>query len=266
MASRIFKTKPVQEAVGRLLAGYLKLVRRTSRISIAPEGVYDDKVRPDLPVIVAMWHGQHFMVPFGRPDWMPASSLVSRHGDGEFNAIALRQLGIGAIRGSGAHGRKVREKGGASAFMAMTRALAQGQTMVLTADVPKIARVAGTGVVKLAQVSGRPIYPVAVTASRRIEARRSWDRTTIGLPFSHCAIVVGQAVHVARDADETALEAARLAVERGLDAAHAQAFAMVGRQDPAGHLIEPNRKAALAKAAERSMADAGHISGLERLT
>ncbi len=262
MASRIFKTPVVQEAVGRLLAGYLKLVRQTNRISIAPLGVYEDKVRPDLPVIVAMWHGQHFMVPFGRPDWMAASSLVSRHGDGEFNAIALRQLGIGAIRGSGAHGRKVREKGGASAFMAMTRALAKGQTMVLTADVPKVARVAGIGIVKLAQVSGRPIYPVAVTASRRFEARKSWDRSTIGLPFGRCAVVVGEAVRVPREADEAALEAARQAVERGLDAAHAEAFAMVGRHDPAAHLIEANRKAASLRAEPSRAAAAGRADGV----
>lgn len=240
MALSIFKKPLVQEAVGRLLAGYLKLVRRTNRIIIEPPGVYEDSVRPELPVIVAMWHGQHLMVPFGRPDWMKACSLVSRHGDGEFNAIALRELGIGAIRGSGAHGRKVREKGGASAFFAMVKAIAQGNTMVLTADVPKVARVAGTGIVKLAQVTGRPIHAVAVVTSRRYSAR-NWDATTIGLPFGRCGIVVGDAIRVARDADDAAVEAARRAVEASLDAVHARAFAIVGRDDPAAHLIEPNR-------------------------
>ncbi|MCX7327860.1 MAG: lysophospholipid acyltransferase family protein [Hyphomicrobiales bacterium] len=247
MALAIFKKPFVQEAVGRLLAGYLKLVQRTNRMIIEPEGVYGRIVRPDLPVIVAMWHGQHLMVPFGRPDWMKASSLVSRHGDGEFNAIALRELGIGTIRGSGAHGRKVREKGGASAFLAMTRALASDTTMVLTADVPKVARVAGIGIVKLAQVSGRPIYPVAVVTSRR-HAVRNWDCTTIGLPFGRCGIVVGEAIHVAREADAAAMEAARLAVETGLDAVHARAFALVGRDDPGGALIAANREVARLKA------------------
>ncbi len=253
MALAIFKKPVVQEAVGRLLAGYLKLVRKTNVMIIEPPGVYEATVRPELPVIVAMWHGQHLMVPFGRPDWMKASSLVSRHGDGEFNAIALRELGIGAIRGSGAHGRKVREKGGASAFFAMTKAIAEGNTMVLTADIPKVARVAGIGIVKLAQVTGRPIYPVAVTASRRFGVK-SWDFTTIGLPFGRCGIVVGDAIHVARDADELALEEARQAVERGLDAAHVRAFAIVGRADPAAHLILPNRATAAAKAAGTSRA------------
>jgi lysophospholipid acyltransferase (LPLAT)-like uncharacterized protein len=247
MPSQLLKAPVMQEAVGRLLAGYLKLVRATSRITIEPDGVYERAVRPDLPVIVAMWHGQHLMVPFGRPDWMAASSLVSRHRDGAINAIALRELGIGAIRGSGAHGRKVREKGGAPAFLAMVRAIGRGQTMVLTADVPKVARVAGSGIVKLAQVTGRPIYPVAVTASRRFESRKAWDRTTIGLPFSRVGIVVGAAIRVARDADDATLEDARRQVERELDRVHARAFAMVGREDPAAGLIAANRAAADAK-------------------
>jgi lysophospholipid acyltransferase (LPLAT)-like uncharacterized protein len=247
MALAVFKKPMVQEAIGRFLAGYLKLVRRTNRMIIEPEGVYETTIRPDLPVIVAMWHGQHLMVPFGRPDWMKASSLVSRHGDGEFNAIALRELGIGAIRGSGAHGRKVREKGGAGAFFAMVKAIAGGNTMVLTADVPKVARVAGTGIVKLAQVTGRPIHAVAVVTSRRYSAR-NWDATTIGLPFGRCGIVVGEAIRVARDADEAGVEAARRAVEASLDAVHARAFAIVGRDDPAAHMIGPNRAQARAKA------------------
>jgi hypothetical protein len=240
MALKALKTPWIQEGVGWLLAGYLRLVRATSRITVEPAGIYDVRVRGDLPIIVAMWHGQHLMVPFARPDWMAASSLVSRHDDGQFNAVALRHLGIGTIRGSGAQGRKVREKGGAGAFLAMVRALKAGQTMVLTADIPKVARVAGIGIVKLAEASGRPIYPVAVTASRRIGVR-SWDFTTIGLPFSRCAIVIGAPVTVPRGADEAAIEQARRAVERGLDEAHARAFALVGRDDPALHLVEPNR-------------------------
>lgn len=248
MASGLLKNAAVQQAIGTLLAGYLKLVRRTNRIVIDPPRIYEDKVRPDLPVIVAMWHGQHIMVPFGRPDWMAATSLVSRHGDGELNAIALRKLGIETIRGSGAHGRKVREKGGAGAFLSMLKALRQGLTVVLTADVPKVARVAGSGIVKLAQASGRPVYAVAVVTSRRWSSA-NWDATTIGLPFGRCAIVVDGPINVARDADEGALEAARQAVEAALDRAHERAFSLVGRDDPGGHLIARNRAASSGAAA-----------------
>lgn len=234
MGFSLLKTKLAQETIGRLLAGYLRLVQRTNRITIEPPDIYDN-VRPELPLIIAMWHGQHIMIPFARPDWMPACSLVSRHGDGGFNAVALRQLGIGAIRGSGALGKKIREKGGAGAFLAMMRRLAAGETMVLTADVPKRARIAGPGIIQLARASGRPIHPIAVVTSRRIDFN-SWDRASLGLPFGRCAIVVGEAITVARQASEADCETARLALESGLDAVHARAYAIVGARDPGADL------------------------------
>ena len=236
MGFSILKTRVAQETLGRLLAGYLRLVQRTNRIVFEPADIYDD-VRPELPVIFAMWHGQHIMIPFARPDWMPACSLVSRHGDGGFNAVALRELGIGAIRGSGALGKKIREKGGASAFLAMVRRLAGGDTMVLTADVPKRARIVGPGIIALARASGRPIRAVAVVTSRRIDFN-SWDRASIGLPFGRCAIVVGPPILVARDADEATQEAARLTLQASLDDVHARAYALVGSRDPGAGLRE----------------------------
>ena len=236
MGFSLLKTRAAQETLGRLLAGYLRLVQRTNKIVFEPADIYDD-VRPELPVIFAMWHGQHIMIPFARPDWMPACSLVSRHGDGGFNAVALRELGIGAIRGSGALGRKIREKGGASAFLAMVRRLAAGDTMVLTADVPKRARIVGPGIIALARASGRPLRAVAVVTSRRIDFN-SWDRASIGLPFGRCAIVVGEPILVARDADEAAQEAARLALQASLDDVHARGYALVGSSDPgSGRLL-----------------------------
>jgi hypothetical protein len=60
----------------------------------------------------------------------------------------------------------------------------------------------------------------------------SWDRTSIGLPFGRGAIVFGQPIWIGRDAQPAEVEAARLAVQDGLDAAHARAYALVGDADP----------------------------------
>ena len=236
MAASLFKSRLVHEIAGRTLAGYLKLVRALSRIRFEPPGA-QELVRAEHPLIFAMWHGQHLMIPFARPDWMKACSLASRHADGEVNAIALRQLGIGAIRGSGAIGKKVREKGGAGAFLAMVKRLAAGETMVLTADVPKRARVCGEGIIQLAKVSGRPIRPVAVVTRWRVTLG-NWDRTTFGLPlpFNRCAIVVGEPIRVEREADAATSEAARLALQAGLDEVHRKAYAMLDAADPGRNL------------------------------
>ena len=101
----------------------------------------------------------------------------------------------------------------------------------MTADIPKISRVCGLGIVTLAQLSGRPIVPVAVVTSRRIDFN-SWDRASIGLPFGRGAIVLGEPVSVPREADEPALERLRQGVERELDRVHERAYALVGSRDP----------------------------------
>ncbi len=174
---RLSRTRAVREMLGFGSARYLGLVRRTNRCVMEPANAYD-RIGPMMPVIAAMWHGQHFMIHFAKRPQDRAASLVSRSGDGELNAIALRHLGVRAIRGSGARGRDVREKGGVAATREMLRALANGEMVVLTADVPKIARVCGEGIVTLAKLSGRPIVPVAVVTSRRF-VLRNWDRASL---------------------------------------------------------------------------------------
>ncbi|WP_237477741.1 lysophospholipid acyltransferase family protein [Lichenibacterium dinghuense] len=206
-------------------------MRRTVGFVQEPED-FVARIAPELPAIVAMWHGQHFMVHYAWPKGARIAALISRHEDGEINATILRRLGVEPIRGSGGHAaHKIRSHGGAAALRAMARALHAGSTVCMTADVPKVSRRCGPGIVALARMTGRPIYPIAVVTSRRFDFR-SWDRASMGKPFGRGAMVLGEPVRVARDADEGALEAARLAVERGLDAVHARAYALVGSRDP----------------------------------
>ena len=218
----------MQAAVGVAAAEYLRLVWVTSRFVVEPADVYE-RLEPDLPVIFAFWHGQHFMVPFAKPAHYRAKVLISRHRDGEVNAIAAERLGVEAIRGSGDRERRFDRKGGVTAFMNMLTALQDNWSMALTADIPKVSRVAGGGIVKLAQMSGRPIYPVAVATSGRITLN-NWDRSVINLPFSRGAIVAGEPIRVPAEAAEAALEQARVAVEQGVNAATERAYAIVDRR------------------------------------
>lgn len=223
---RITRSYPVQKTGGWVLATYLRLVRITNRKLVEPADVYE-RLATELPIIIAMWHGQHYMVPFLRRDHK-VKVLISRHRDGELNAIAAELLGLTPIRGSGDHERRYDRKGGVAAFKAMHDALATGYSVALTADVPKVARVAGAGIVTLARFSGRPIYPVAVASSRRM-VLGNWDRSAVNLPFGRLAMVVGDPIRVAQDADAVAQEIARQAVEAGLNAATARAYEIVDR-------------------------------------
>lgn len=225
---RVARSPVVQRFIGLLAAEYLRLVWRTSRLTIEPANLYE-AVEPRQPVIVAMWHGQHFMVPFLSRGHR-VKVLISRHRDGEINAYAAQRLGIGTVRGSGDHGRRFDLKGGVGAFKSMLTALAEGYNMALTADVPKVARVAGLGIIKLAQFSGRPIYPVAVVTSRRI-VLNNWDRSAINLPFGRVAIVSSDPVMVPADADDTMMEQCRAMVEQQLIRTTDRAYEIVDRKD-----------------------------------
>jgi lysophospholipid acyltransferase (LPLAT)-like uncharacterized protein len=205
---------------------YLRLAWSTSSQTYEPADIYETA---RMPAILAMWHGQHFMLPFVKREEHRAKVLISRHRDGEVNARAAERLGIGTIRGSGAHNGEFHRKGGATAFNEMLDALKDGYTMAMTADVPKVSRVCGMGVIKLAQYSGRPIYPVAIASSRRIELD-NWDRTTVNLPFAHMGLVAGNPITVAEDADSAALEAARQQVEAELNRVTARAYAIADRK------------------------------------
>jgi lysophospholipid acyltransferase (LPLAT)-like uncharacterized protein len=224
---RIARAYWIQWTIGAFGAWYLRLVWRTTRFVIEPADIYE-RVDRELPIIMAMWHGQHFLLPFVKRPKDRGKVLISRHRDGEVNAIVAERLGIETIRGSGNHGGEFSRKGGVAAFIAMVAALKEGYTMALTADVPKVARVAGLGIVMLARSSGRPIYPLALATRHRIEVG-TWDRTAVNLPFGRGAIVVGEPVRVPQNADDAALEIYRKTVETELNQVTARAYAIVDR-------------------------------------
>jgi hypothetical protein len=226
----VLRSSWVQRAVGFLAAEFLRLVWLTNKFSFDPVDVYE-RVEPDLPMIFAFWHGQHFLTPFIKTkESHRAKVLISRHRDGEFNAIAAERLGIETIRGSGDHGGAFQRKGGVGAFKEMVRALADGYNVASTADVPKRSRVAGLGIIMLARESGRPILPFAMVTSRFIRLN-NWDHTTINLPFGRGAVVGIDAVIVPPDADAETMEKCRLQLETYLNEATRRAYAQVGRPE-----------------------------------
>lgn len=208
------------------MAEYIRLVWNTGRFIIEPRDIYE-RFAAEQPVIAAMWHGQHMLMPFVRRDPLRAKVLISRHRDGELNAIAAKRLGLETIRGSGDHGAEFHRKGAVSGFMAMLSALDDNCNIGLTADVPKVSRVVGRGIIMLARESGRPIFPVGIATRWRIQLN-NWDRSCINLPFSRGALVVGEPLHVPKDLDDSTTQAARSRLGDALDAVTARANALAG--------------------------------------
>ncbi len=253
MAKRLLSSGPVVAFGSALAAAYIRLVYNTSEVLRDPPDT-DAKLFSEHPQIFAMWHGQFGMLPKIKPD-RPAdvAAMVARHGDAELIGAVLQRFGMWLIRGAGA-GRRRRDRGGAVAFRGALAALQNGTTVAMTADfAPGPARRAGDGIVMLAKLSGRPIVPCAMATSRFI-ALKSWSAFTINLPFSKLGIVVGDPVRVPEDADSATLEAARIAVERGLNQATARAYDLAGAIDPLSPQAQlKNTKPAFAIRAYRAL-------------
>jgi lysophospholipid acyltransferase (LPLAT)-like uncharacterized protein len=225
-SKRILAAPWFQKAAGNLVAEYIRFVWITGRFVIEPANIWD-RFAEEQPVIATIWHGQHMLMPFVRRDPLRAKVLISRHRDGEINAIAAERLGLETIRGSGDHGTEFRRKGAVPAVMAMLATLRENCNIGLTADVPKVSRVVGLGIIMLARESGRPIFPVGIATRRRIQLN-NWDRSCINLPFSRGALVVGEPIRVAEDADDGAMQNARTRLGAALDLVTARANALAG--------------------------------------
>jgi lysophospholipid acyltransferase (LPLAT)-like uncharacterized protein len=210
------------------LAAYLRFIDRTNRQLPQTEAL-KELLRAEQPVIIALWHGQHLMASFVAPRGMRFAALFSRSADAELNALVAEKLGVTVIRGSGGReGGQVVGKGGARALIQLKRALEQGISVVMIADISKsAAREAGVGIVTLAKLSGRPIVPAAYASSRGLTINSSWDRMRFNLPFGRAAAIAAEPVRVARDASPADLEEARRDLTKKLNDATQRAQAMV---------------------------------------
>ena len=219
----------LQHVAGFIAAEFLRFVWLTNRFTLDPPDVYK-QLEPDMPLIIAFWHGQHFMMPFLKRKEYKAKVLISRHRDGEINAIAAERLDVGTVRGSGDHGVEFHRKGGVGAFKAMLRVLDDKINMALTADVPKVSRKAGLGIIMLARESGRPILPVAIATSR-FKRLNNWDRSVVHLPFGRGVLASAAVIRVPPDADNATMEALRAELEARLNEVTGRAYRHVGRED-----------------------------------
>jgi lysophospholipid acyltransferase (LPLAT)-like uncharacterized protein len=228
MLKRITQSSAALEVAGFLLANYGRLVRATNRVVYEPAQDFFAPFDSNHAVIVALWHGDHFLAPLLGRKGDRLTPLVSYHRDGEILARAGRRFGVEYLRGSGDNGKEFHRKKAIQAFTSMLRELKSGGSVIVTADVPKVSRVAGLGIVTLAKHSGCPIVPVAMTTSRAIRLQ-NWDRSSFGLPFGRMAIARGGEIRVPRDADDAALESARANVQDTLNAVTARAYTMTGQ-------------------------------------
>lgn len=209
-----------------LITNYLRLVNLTNPMPKAAKETIK-QAGEIAPFIVTFWHGQHLMGPFVRPKSAPTVAMFSRSADAELNAKVAERLGLETVRGSGGRAETTRvEKGGARALLTLKNALKNGKSAAMIADIAHgTAREAGEGIILLAKLSGRPIIPTAYASTRKIVLEKTWDKTTIPLPFGRAMVVAAEPVWVPADANADVLEAKRQELTQKLNEATAQAAA-----------------------------------------
>lgn len=153
----------------------------------------DDTVRSweaeGRPFILAFWHRYLILMRYAyRGSRM--SVLVSQSWDGELTSQTLAHLGIDTCRGSSS-------RGGAAALRDLLRRARSGSDLGFTPDGPKGPRCkVQPGVIVAAAMSGLPIQPVAIGASRR-KLLRSWDKMVLPLPGARVDVVFGRPLKIA---------------------------------------------------------------------
>lgn len=217
----------VKNVLAGAIASGIRFVKFTNRI--APGSVTIDSfldVRSNT--IYVLWHGQHLLAPAFVPKGQKLPTMFSKSADAELNALAAQRLGLEPVRGSGGREReKSVEKGGARALIALKKALDQGKSVCMIADIPHgTPREAGLGVITLSRISGRPIVGVAFATSRRKVLEKSWDKTTINLPFGRCGIVSTLPIQVPAKASEAEMEEHRKRLTDALNAATDRAYSL----------------------------------------
>jgi lysophospholipid acyltransferase (LPLAT)-like uncharacterized protein len=175
-----------------VVRGYWRICRVVSVVGAS----HLDTALGNAPALIpCYWHqhqlfcGQYLLQQRSRglrPAW-----LISPSVDGELGAKLVRRLGGGVIRGSSSHtgARALRDY-----YQALTR---DDLSPAITPDGPRGPRFKfKPGAILLAQMSGRPMLPMAYAASGAWLIQ--WDKFVLPRPRARIAIAIGAPRYVPR--------------------------------------------------------------------
>jgi len=204
----------------------IKLWWRMCRIERVEGAEHLDEALTRFPSLVPCYWHQHqlycgkYLVE-QRARGLTVGWLVSPSVDGEIGAMLVRRFGGRVIRGSSTHT-------GAKALRDYYHALVkENVSPIITPDGPRGPRFKfKPGAILLAQMSGRPILPMAYAASRAWMIK--WDKFVIPVPFSRIALAIGPPRYVPRVTDAATLERLQGEMEQELRRLYTAARAALG--------------------------------------
>lgn len=195
---RLTPARMVVYRVGVVIAYFLaRLLWGTARVVATPGFERAQAiVAGGQPVIPVLWH-QHILwgtraLLLLQSHGLKLGFLISPSVDGTAPAMLVRKLGAHVIRGSST-------ATGARALRDFYEVVnKQGISPLITPDGPRgPVHEAKPGAVMLAQLTGKPMLPVSIVASRTWTLS-TWDRFEIPWPFARVAIAYGEPLKMPR--------------------------------------------------------------------
>lgn len=177
LRQRLEQSEFLIRAVARLIAGYLRLCRATTR--------WDRRGLGDLraalaggPVIVVFWHDVSMMAPAHWPaGGGPLTSLRDTSPAGRVSGAVQERFGLLPMAMAARASNRV-------ASRAVLKRVAEGVSIGLTGDGPKgPVRVMKEATLDWARVTGCPLFLFAALP-RRHRRLASWDRLILPLPLT----------------------------------------------------------------------------------
>jgi len=193
------------------LCWLIKCITAVCRVSVHNGEIFKKNAENGRNMIVASWHNRLITLPYYYRymyDLKNLTMMVSKSRDGEMFKRLLAKFDIECVRGS-------TTRGGLSGVKSLIRETRKGRDTAIALDGSKGPRyVVQPGALFLAQMTGMPIMPVTVSASRKFEFN-TWDRIIVPKPFSHIHGLFGDPLYVPRDTRD--LEPYRLQLQETMD-------------------------------------------------
>lgn len=177
----------------------------------------------DYPVVCfAHWHGDELalITHFGK--WELAI-LVSQSKDGEIMAKGAKWLGYKITRGSST-------RGAVGGLIALIKAVRKGDSAVLAVDGPTGPRgVCKPGIIRLAQKTRVPLFPVGVATTRKYVFEKSWNKVYLPLPGFRQVILFDDPLFFPSDCSDCDMEDLCRRTEEALNRAREKARTILDR-------------------------------------
>jgi lysophospholipid acyltransferase (LPLAT)-like uncharacterized protein len=209
MAIKSLKKKLISWLGPGLAYWTIKILSGTMRFEVISPEILRSFWEKGIPVIGAFWHGRLLMMPLVYKG-KKLSFLVSPHRDGQIVGRAMQRFGFHAISGS-------TTRRGFSAFKKMVKAQKNGSDIAITPDGPRGPRYrVQIGVIELAKLTGRPMVPLAFSASKKTFFN-TWDHFLLPCPFSKGVFICGEPIYVDENGDGAHIEGRRALLESRLN-------------------------------------------------